>query len=258
MRQELEVKNKEQWVPTKLVHKANGFVASGTVSSSSRFAINMQAGPYSSYIGSYAKGVLLDLGCGAVPLLKCYEGLVDEIICADWGESLHGSRFIDVEVDLNSALPFPSASFDTVLLTDVLEHVFKPWNVISEVSRVLRAGGHLILTVPFFYWIHEVPHDYFRYTEFSLRRLCEENGLSVVHLDAYGGLPEIFFDLGFKSMAMTRVGRGLCPAIGKGAQFLLQSWPTKRISEKTSRLFPFGYCLAAVKPSHQAVVSLTA
>ena len=58
-------------------------------------------------------------------------------------------------------------------------------------ARVLRPGGKLLLCVPFFYWIHEEPHDYYRYTEFALARFCELSELKIICLEAYGGLPEV-------------------------------------------------------------------
>ena len=46
------------------------------------------------------------------------------------------------------ALPFASASFDAVLMLDVLEHVGDDRRSIDEIVRVLRPGGHLILSTP--------------------------------------------------------------------------------------------------------------
>src|SRR3990170_1748899 len=46
------------------------------------------------------------------------------------------------------ALPFASASFDAVLMLDVLEHVNDDGKSIDEIVRVLRAGGYLILSTP--------------------------------------------------------------------------------------------------------------
>lgn len=48
-----------------------------------------------------------------------------------------------------SRLPFPSGSVDTVLLLDILEHVTDERKVITEMQRVLRPGGTLILSVPY-------------------------------------------------------------------------------------------------------------
>ena len=45
-------------------------------------------------------------------------------------------------------LPFPSATFDLVWMTEVLEHLARPDRAMEEVRRVLGARGHLILSTP--------------------------------------------------------------------------------------------------------------
>jgi SAM-dependent methyltransferase len=69
------------------------------------------------------------------------------------------------------ALGFADASFDTVLCTEMLEHVPEPQRAIDEMRRVLRPGGLLLLTTRFLFPIHDAPHDYFRYTKYGLRHL---------------------------------------------------------------------------------------
>ena len=45
-------------------------------------------------------------------------------------------------------LPFEDASFDGVLCTEVLEHLFDPLGALEEIRRVLRPGGRVVMTVP--------------------------------------------------------------------------------------------------------------
>jgi hypothetical protein len=56
---------------------------------------------------------------------------------------------------------------------------------------VLRHDGKAIIGVPFFYWLHEQPFDFYRYTEFELHKMCEASGLEVLSLTPYGGVLEI-------------------------------------------------------------------
>lgn len=84
------------------------------------------------------------------------------------------------------SLPFRDASFDTLLLLDVLEHLPDPQAALAEVARVLAPGGRLLLTVPFLYPIHDDPHDYQRYTRNGLRVALERAGLRVGRLEAHG------------------------------------------------------------------------
>jgi SAM-dependent methyltransferase len=48
------------------------------------------------------------------------------------------------------SMPFPDASFDLVLATDVIEHVDDDKRAVAEITRVLRPGGRALITVPAF------------------------------------------------------------------------------------------------------------
>jgi SAM-dependent methyltransferase len=58
------------------------------------------------------------------------------------------------------ALPVVAGSFDAVLCTEVLEHLPTPELAIKEFSRVVRNGGHLVLTAPFFSLTHYAPFHF--------------------------------------------------------------------------------------------------
>jgi SAM-dependent methyltransferase len=171
------------------------------VAVSSRVATEVAAGAYSTAIARHARGQLLDLGCGSVPCYGMYRSLVDSIICVDWAASLHAGTHVDVIADLNKPLPLRDGHWDTVVLTDVLEHIAYPDQLWGEMARVLRPGGTLILGVPFMYWLHEQPHDYFRYTEFRLRRFCEDAGFTVVELTATGDARAVACDMTLKLLS---------------------------------------------------------
>lgn len=89
---------------------------------------------------------------------------------------------IDYICDL-AALPVEDGRYDLVLLTQVLEHVQEPMAVLRELHRVLKPGGALWLSAPLFFPEHEIPHDYFRFTQYGLRYLLEHAGFSVESLD---------------------------------------------------------------------------
>ena len=81
-----------------------------------------------------------------------------------------------------TAIPVEDGRFDHVVCTQVLEHLPEPGRALAEFHRVLKPGGRLWLTAPLFYAEHEQPYDFFRYTQFGLRRLLEDAGLTVVEL----------------------------------------------------------------------------
>lgn len=95
---------------------------------------------------------------------------------------------LDLAADIQNMPGVADASFDTVLCSQVLEHVPRPWDAMAEFARVLRPGGRVLLTVPHLSMIHESPHDYYRYTRYGLRSLCERAGLEVELVQPTGGL----------------------------------------------------------------------
>lgn len=123
-------------------------------------------------------GILLDVGCGATP----YRSLFTH--CNYFGAEVpatspHGSvKRPDVLFD-GQRLPLMDASVDSVLCSQVLEHVFEPIPFLREIHRVLRDGGSLMLTVPFVWDEHEQPYDYARYSSFGLGYLAATNGFRV-------------------------------------------------------------------------------
>ena len=199
------MKNAELWQPSKFV-LVDGRLRSSSDTSQvgvpSRFVVDLVAAALSDAIPKVCRGRLLDLGCGKVPLYGTYRMHVDDVVCADWPQSLHPLQHVDVHCDLTQRLPFEGAAFDTVLLTDVLEHIPTPDQLLQEIARILKPGGALLGTVPYLYAVHEAPHDYFRYTEFALRRMAEAAGLVVERLEPYAG----GFDVVFDTLAKTVVG----------------------------------------------------
>ena len=85
-----------------------------------------------------------------------------------------------------AAFPMADASVDIVMALEVLEHMPAPQHLLDEAARVLRPGGHLVLTVPFMFGVHDL-RDYYRYTPLGLRTLLEPRGLSLTETVVRGG-----------------------------------------------------------------------
>jgi len=175
-----------------------------------------------------------------VPLYELYRPTVSSTVCVDWPKSHHSQAHVDVTCDLNRPLPFKSASFDTILLSDVVEHLFDYPTAWSEMARVLRPSGRAIVGVPFLYWLHEEPYDYFRPTEFALRRFCQDNGLRVITLEPYGGALDVIFDIAAKHLA---ISTALARAFYWAGRAVLPLG--RRALARTERKFPLGYVLVA-------------
>lgn len=179
------MKNETSWRPSKYVQSGRHWASSNDpeeVGLGSRLITDSVAKIYSKHLAACARGRLLDLGCGKAPLYGIYRGLVDSVTCSDWIDSDH----VDVVSDLAQPLPFDDAAFDTIILSDVWEHVPDPALVWHEMTRVLTPGGHIVMNVPFFYWLHAHPHDFYRYTSFALSSFVSNNGLELLQLETLG------------------------------------------------------------------------
>lgn len=92
---------------------------------------------------------------------------------------------VDVVCDLAEANPFQPASFDGVVLMNVLEHVYDSHALLDALSQLLKPGGVLLVAVPFMVKIHQAPVDFARYTHYALERLGQDHGLAVESLEGY-------------------------------------------------------------------------
>lgn len=93
---------------------------------------------------------------------------------------------IDLEQD---ALPYEAGTIDTVLLFNVLEHLSNYHQVLNQTKRILRPGGQLLGVVPFLVNYHPDPHDYWRFTEETLRNILRNIGFRNITITAFGAGP---------------------------------------------------------------------
>jgi len=112
----------------------------------------------------------LDLGCGRSPIADGFPNRVGVDVLPDTG--------VQVIADAHF-LPFAGGSFEQIICSEVLEHLYEPARAADEMARVLQKDGQLALTVPFVYPVHEAPHDYQRFTSYGLRRLFVSSGFDV-------------------------------------------------------------------------------
>lgn len=246
------MRNESLWTPTKFVYHKGKFVGSRNpreLSISSRLVADIVASYYDQHIKLHVRGKLIDLGCGKVPLFEAYKNFISASTCADWATDLDKNQFLDVTCDLNKPLPFENQSFNTIILSDVLEHIYRPEVLWKEMDRILLPGGKIILNTPFFYKLHETPHDYFRYTRFALTNFAQDNNLRIITLAEMGGIPEILSDLMAKVLLyVPLIGKSLCVATQWLGGVLIKTGLGKQLSLKTSTQFPLGYFMIVEKP----------
>ena len=136
------------------------------------------------WVQTVASGTVLDVGAANSWIMK-YLNEECDYISLDYpvtGAALY-SATPDVFGTANK-LPIRSQSVDTVLLLEVLEHLEHPTDALSEIARVLKPGGQLLLTLPFLYPIHDAPHDYQRFTRYGLSRELKLAGLTEIKIES--------------------------------------------------------------------------
>jgi len=139
---------------------------------------------YGTTIPKYGKkflgGTLLDLGCGEKPYAKSLNGAVEHYVGLDY-EGSNALPHADI-IGRADLLPIQDNCMDSVLCTQVLEHVEEPSVVIGEIHRILKNGGHALISMPFMWNIHMEPRDFFRFSRFGLQHLFQKNNLRIVEL----------------------------------------------------------------------------
>ncbi|MGC8981895.1 MAG: class I SAM-dependent methyltransferase [Minisyncoccia bacterium] len=136
------------------------------------------------------KGKLLDIGCGNKPYEHLFK--VDSYLGIEIYTAKNRKNKADLFYDGRN-FPFPDETFDSILATEVFEHVFNPDEFLKEVNRIMKKGGKLLITVLFVWEEHEQPYDYARYTYFGLQYILEKNGFKIIdHIRSCDGFEVIF------------------------------------------------------------------
>jgi SAM-dependent methyltransferase len=245
------MKNTQSWQPTKYELRNGKLRASRNpqfASVSSRLMIDVTASFYQAALPKHARGSLADMGCGNVPFYFIYKNYVHEITCIDWPNTLHKNQYLDLECDLNKPLPLPDNRYDTILISEVFEHIAEPDVLWAELARILKPGGKMLVSVPFLYKIHEAPHDYFRYTEFALKNYAAKNKFRVLELESFGGLPLVLADLYARIVVkIPLIGNALASITQSLCLWFVHTRWGSRISANTGRAYPLGYFMVVEK-----------
>jgi SAM-dependent methyltransferase len=204
---------------------------------------------------------MLDAGAGDSPYRKLFAHAQYEAadICK---RDAHQYSHVQYVCDL-TAIPVADARFDLVLCTQVLEHVPEPRKVLGELRRVLKPGGALWISAPLSFHEHEVPHDYFRYTQYGWARMIADAGLELVTIEWLQGylgtvayqmnqarhyLPASARDYGGGVQGMLASAFSLLMRpILLGAAFIYSRLDMRH--RYTTRGHPLDYCVVARRPA---------
>lgn len=129
-------------------------------------------------IGANITGKTLDIGCGTKPYMKFFKH--SEYVGLEYDTGIDQDKKTADYYYNGDNFPFKDASFDSAVCNQVLEHVFNPEIFLSEINRVLKLNGKLLITVPFVWDEHEQPYDYARYSSFGLEHIIVKKGFTII------------------------------------------------------------------------------
>lgn len=100
----------------------------------------------------------------------------------------------DVQADAAN-LPFGNNTFDAVICSELLEHVYSPESVLHEAMRVLKPNGIFLISVPFLVPYHADPYDFGRYTDQYWKKLLSDLGFSSIQVEKQGDFWSVLLDM---------------------------------------------------------------
>lgn len=196
----------------------------------------------------YAKGCLLDIGCGDKLKEKIFSPYIKKYIGLDHKDGLHDLSKADILATAYDTT-LSNESVDTILCTSVLEHLEEPSEAIKEANRILKKGGYAIFTVPLFWHLHEEPRDFYRYTKYGLKYLFEKNNLEIIELKPLSGFcvtfgqELVYFIWRFRKGGKVNPLWWIIPIVGMFIQIICYLLNEIDHSEK----FTWGYLVVARK-----------
>lgn len=137
--------------------------------------------------GSIGRGTrVLDVGCGSQPFRESLMSLGYEYVSLDVSQNQQKS--VDYVCAIDQGLPgdLVDQQFELIVCLEVLEHVADWTPAFSNLARLLRPGGQLLVTCPHFYPLHEEPYDFWRPTIHALTRFGALVGLTPISIEAAG------------------------------------------------------------------------
>lgn len=139
---------------------------------------------------------VIDVGCAGGAFPKAAHDLGCSVVGIEpsrWLSKVGREEFgLDIRSGILSDFAFEEASFDVVTLWDVIEHLLDPNEVLAEVQRILKPGGHLVVNYPDYgsvaarllgrRWPFLLSVHLFYFTRATITRLLKRAGFEVVEI----------------------------------------------------------------------------
>jgi SAM-dependent methyltransferase len=176
-------------------------------------------------LSMYTKGSVLDIGCGNKPYEVYLSPAVTKYVGCDIVQS--SKECVEIICDAGS-IPLEDSIFETVLSTQTIEHVENHQGLVNEAFRLLKNGGHFIVSGPLYWPLHEEPYDFFRFTKHGFRYILEKAGFTIVEERSNGGkwalagqalIHAIYPDIYIKRSFVAKILRALLHKAG-GLRFM--------------------------------------
>jgi SAM-dependent methyltransferase len=185
-------------------------------------------------------GRVIDLGGGSAPSYYRFLGYNSpplQVILLDILPAHHPHIIATLEGDI----PVKDLCIQTVLMFNVLEHIYDHDRLLRQVYRVLDWGGKFYLWVPYLAAIHGDPQDYFRYSETALEHMLRGAGFIKIEIIPCSGLCLAVADL-LRPIVPTRLLR---TGLTTGA--LMGDWISRHLMPTANSKYVLGYFCTAVK-----------
>jgi len=185
--------------------------------------------------GTQVNGLkFLDIGCATGKLLNYMKSKGWDTkgveICkesAKYGVKNYG---LDIFIGTLFDASFPDDYFDVIHLSHLIEHVPDPNALLTEIHRILKSGGHMILTTPNVdgwharivknKWRSAIPEHVFLFSKKTMRKLLELTGFKVLKQESWGGIP-----IGRRPMFIKRPADKLAKLFNVGDVMLFHCTP---------------------------------
>ena len=152
--------------------------------------------------------VVIDVGAGSCPYRALFAHCEyrSQDFASLHSDQLRGGAYGRIDYTSDAAnIPVPDSSFDAVLCTEVLEHHEEPARLVSELARILKPGGRLLLSAPLGSGIHQEPHHYYGgFTPYWYRTFLPRAGLGDITISANAGSFKFFSQEAVRFLRLSR------------------------------------------------------
>jgi len=161
---------------------------------------------YITKVPSHKKTIskILDIGCGRGLLLNAFKKKGFDCFGVEREEftSTHEDKLTIFKKDLKD-IGFKTVSMDVIVLWHVFEHLIDPTKTLEELTRILKPGGLLVLSVPNFnsfqsfyfknHWFHlDLPRHHYHFSLKNLNMLLNKNNYTIIYKSTYSVEQNIF------------------------------------------------------------------